>query len=94
MKKKNEEKIKAEIRRQLKGQHILGVATLNFRWYEPNRKRDLDNVCFAKKFILDALVAEQVIESDGWRGVQGFTDRFYLDATNPRIEVEIEGSMA
>ena len=25
-------------------------------WYEPNKRRDIDNVAFAKKFILDALV--------------------------------------
>lgn len=92
MKKKNEKKITKEIKKQLEGQHIIGAAELNFKWYEPNKKRDLDNVCFAKKFILDALVAEQVIESDGWRGVRGFTDSFFIDAKNPRIEVEIKGA--
>ena len=27
---------------------------IHFHWIEGNKKRDLDNVCFAKKFILDA----------------------------------------
>ena len=91
MKKEAEQFIGYEIKRQLKGQSILGTAELKFRWYEPNRKRDLDNVCFAKKFILDALVSNKVIESDGWQGVRGFTDEFYVDKDNPRIEVEIGG---
>ena len=92
MKKKNELKIIKEINKQLQGQSITGTAELHFKWYEPNRKRDLDNVCFAKKFILDALVACHIIETDGWRGVRGFTDEFFVDAKNPRIEVEIIGS--
>ena len=29
---------------------------IHFHWIEGNKKRDLDNICFAKKFILDALV--------------------------------------
>ena len=51
MKKRNERIITAYIQQQLKGFCIDGQAELRFRWYEPNRKRDLDNICFAKKFI-------------------------------------------
>ena len=29
---------------------------IHFHWIEGNKKRDLDNICFAKKFILDAMV--------------------------------------
>lgn len=89
MKKKNQAHISLYIRNQLDGFSVDGQAALRFRWYEPNRKRDLDNVCFAKKFILDELVSAGVIASDGWRGVVGFEDRFYLDKENPRIEVDI-----
>lgn len=66
-----------------------GRVKLAFRWYEPNRKRDLDNICFAKKFILDALVSSGTIEADSWRCVVGFTDNFFVDNENPRIEVDI-----
>ncbi len=31
---------------------IEGKAYLHFRWGEPNIKRDPDNICFAKKFLL------------------------------------------
>lgn len=93
MKGKNEDIITGYIMQQLSGVHFIGKTKLTFRWIEPNRNRDLDNVCFAKKFILDALVRNGVIETDGWRGVEGFTDKFDVDPDFPRIEVTIEGSM-
>lgn len=88
MKNRAEMYILAYIRKQNIGL-FFGRVKLNFRWYEENRKRDLDNICFAKKFILDALVASGTIEADGWRCVVGFTDEFYIDKVNPRIEVDI-----
>ena len=93
MKQKNEDYITDFIEEQLNGIHFTGKVYLHFRWYEPNRNRDLDNVCFAKKFILDALVKNKIIETDGWRGVWGFTDEFDIDAFNPRIEVVIDGKL-
>lgn len=90
MKRKAERIITYFIKQQLKEVHIEGKARLEFRWYEPNSRRDLDNVCFAKKFILDALVNNEVIKTDNWKGVVGFTDEFFIDKTNPRIEVDIE----
>lgn len=90
MKKSNEQIITAHIWQQLRDVHIKGKVRLTFNWYEPNRKRDIDNVCFAKKFILDALVSNQTIEADGWRCVVGFNDNFFVDKDNPRIEVFIE----
>lgn len=62
---------------------------LIFNWYEPNKRRDKDNIAFAKKFILDALVNAKCIPNDGWKEIDSFQDRFYVDKDNPRIEVEI-----
>ncbi len=90
MKKHAEAIISLYIKEQLKGVHFEGTVELAFRWYEPNRKRDLDNICFAKKFILDALVSNGIIVADGWKGVVGFTDRFFVDTKKPRIEVDIK----
>ena len=88
MKKENEAIIKSYI--FLQGiKPLKGKVKLAFRWYEPNRKRDLDNICFAKKFILDALVVSGTIETDSWRCVVGFTDDFFVDKENSRIEVDI-----
>ena len=85
--------ISGYIMQQMRGIRFDGRVYLHFTWIEPNRNRDLDNVCFAKKFILDALVSNGIIETDGWRGVSGFTDEFGVDADNPRIEVTIEGKL-
>ena len=93
-KKKNEGIIIGAILEQLNGVRFTGRAFLHFRWIEPNKNRDLDNICFAKKFILDALVNCKVLETDGWRGVEGFMDEFGVDSDDPRIEVIIEGRTA
>lgn len=49
---------------------------IRFHWIEGNRKRDLDNVAFAKKFILDALVKLGKLPDDNRKCVTGFTDSF------------------
>ena len=49
---------------------------IDFHWLEGNKKRDLDNCAFAKKFILDALVKCGKLKDDNRRCVQGFRDRF------------------
>lgn len=49
---------------------------ISFLWIEANKRRDLDNVAFAKKFILDALVDEGKLKDDNRRFVTGFTDSF------------------
>lgn len=89
MKQESERIITAYIMQQLKGVGFNGAVKLSFRWYEPNKRRDLDNICFAKKFILDALVKSGVIKTDGWQGVAGFTDEFFTDKESPRKEVDI-----
>lgn len=60
-----------------------------FRWYCKNQKKDPDNICFAKKFILDGMVKAGVIDNDGWKQISGFEDEFYLDKQHPRVEVEL-----
>lgn len=90
MKKKAEDLIMVHIKEQIRDVHFGDPVKLSFRWYEANMKRDLDNICFAKKFILDALVKAGTIKTDSWKGVVGFTDEFFIDKANPRIEVDIE----
>lgn len=69
--------------------HYTMPVRIDFRWYMGNAKKDPDNVCFAKKFILDALVRNGVLENDNYSHIKGFTDEFYVDRENPRIEVDI-----
>ena len=40
--------------------------------------------------IQDALVQAHTLQNDGWKEITGFSDEFFVDAHNPRIEVEIE----
>lgn len=49
---------------------------INFLWIEGNKKRDLDNICFAKKFILDAMVRSGKLDNDNRKYVYAFTDTF------------------
>ena len=67
-----------------------GPVRMVYRWYEPNRRRDKDNVCaFGRKVIQDALVRGKYLRNDGWKEIAGFEDVFEVDAKCPRIEVEI-----
>lgn len=76
------------IRQQLKRLNIDKPVLIKFDWYEPNKLRDHDNVSsFGRKVIQDALVQTKILKDDGWDEVYGFTDNFYLDRKNPRIEV-------
>ena len=52
---------------------------IDFTWVEENKRRDLDNVAFAKKFILDALVKFGKLKDDNRKIVTGFTDKFTYD---------------
>lgn len=88
MKKETQNNIIMQIKRQLP-QKVNTPVWIDFLWVEPNKLRDLDNICFAKKFILDSLVTMEVIPDDGWEYVTGFNDKFAVDKNDPRIEVII-----
>lgn len=49
---------------------------IHFTWVENNHRRDLDNIAFAKKFILDALTKSGVLVDDNHNYVKGFSDDF------------------
>ena len=79
------------IKSQLKNIRIQNPVVLHYFYYEPNRKRDLDNIAgFAHKVIQDALVECGVLQNDGWQNIIGFSDHFAIDKENPRIELIIE----
>lgn len=62
---------------------------IRITWFEQTRKRDIDNVCFAQKFILDGLVRAGIIHDDSQKYVFGIIHRFTHDKYNPRIEIEV-----
>ena len=49
---------------------------LEFLWIEKDNRRDYDNIAFAKKFVLDALVRYGKLKDDNRKCVVGFTDSF------------------
>ena len=62
---------------------------IHFTWIEGNKKRDLDNICFAKKFILDAMVKCEKLKNDNRNYVYAFTDSFeYGKETKVILEIE------
>ena len=62
---------------------------IHFHWVESNKRRDYDNVCFAKKFILDAMVKMGKLTDDNRKCVVGFTDTFsYSNETKVILEIE------
>ena len=69
--------------------HYRRPVKIHFTWIEENGKRDLDNVCFAKKFILDAMVIMGILQNDNRKWVVGFTDSFAYD-DQARIIIDIE----
>lgn len=64
---------------------------IHFTWVEGNKRRDLDNICFAKKFVLDALVKHGKLKDDNRKCVYAFTDSFdYGSETKVILEVEVQ----
>lgn len=90
MKSESEDRILTCLLQQARRCRFTGPVSLHFHWVEKDKRRDLDNICFAKKFILDALVTAQVITDDGWSYVNGFTDSFDVDPKYPHIEITIK----
>lgn len=56
MKKQAENVIGYMIKTQLRGVRFTRPVVIHYTWIEPNRRRDKDNIAFAKKFIQDSLV--------------------------------------
>lgn len=90
LKQEYQRKVVAKIRRQLMGIHIEKPVEIKYTYFEPNKKRDLDNIsAFAHKVIQDGLVKGGLLANDGWKNIIGFSDDFYVDKENPRIEILI-----
>lgn len=63
---------------------------LEFRWFERDRRRDPDNVAAGgRKLVLDGLVMAGVLQGDGWRWIQRWTDSFDVRPDRPGVAVQI-----
>ena len=94
MKKRVEKQIQESVFKAISSGEIKKIdkypVGLNITWYEPTRRRDIDNICFAVKFIQDALVATGILENDSQRYISELNHTVLIDKDNPRVEVEIE----
>lgn len=63
---------------------------ITFHWYMKNKRKDLDNVAFAKKFVNDGLVKAGILFDDSQKWVVGFEDKFSIDSKNPRTEIDLK----
>ena len=80
--------------RQGKLKPLAGAVDVTFIFFPPNARRDPDNAsAVVRKFMLDSLQEEGIIEQDNWRGIAGLHDRFEEpDKVNPRIIMRIKGN--
>lgn len=91
MKKEDETTVNWAANGCLRGWKASGPVRMHYKWYEPNTRRDKDNVSsYGRKIIQDALVKGGYLENDGWKNIVGFDDEFYVDKKMPRVEVWID----
>ena len=81
--------ISYEILSQLKGLNVNKQVYVHIKFIEENKKRDIDNIYSASKYILDALVKMKVLKNDSPRYVK---DIFYSYeyAKESKVIVELE----
>ena len=68
----------------------MSAAHVRLEWREPNKRRDPDNIRAGVKFVLDGLVAAEVLGGDGWSHVRSLADAFAVDADRPGVLVTLE----
>jgi hypothetical protein len=74
-----------------KGLRFKRKIFIEYNFFEPNTKRDKDNISgYFHKIFQDALVERGCIPDDGWKYIKGMADYFDVDAKYPRVEVVIE----
>jgi Holliday junction resolvase RusA-like endonuclease len=62
--------------------------SIHFTYFEPNARRDPDNIMFAKKFILDGLKEAGVIQNDNQQWLWEFRENWLaLPSKNSKIKI-------
>lgn len=70
---------------------VKGPVHVSFEWHESDKRRDLDNVFSAKKYILDAMQQAGIIENDDRKHVVGLSDSI-VDDIQDYVIVSIEAA--
>ena len=87
LKKENQAKIAEFISGMPKYTKPIGI---KFTWFSSTGKRDLDNIAFAKKFILDKMNELDKIVDDSPKYVQWFTDTIMFGEDGVLLEIFTE----
>jgi len=75
---------------QARNHKIKTPCKLKMTWYRKSKSGtnfDLDNVAFAKKFVLDGLVKANVIPNDNYTHIKGFIDE-YVESKDEGVKIE------
>ena len=78
--------ISAEVASRYKG---VAMKARNEALVKVAIKQQMRSIRIERPVIQDALVQTRLLVNDGWNEIVGFSDQFYVDAANPRIEVLI-----
>jgi Holliday junction resolvase RusA-like endonuclease len=77
-----------------KAKPVHGRVIVSVWWYEPDARRDPDNIHAGIKFILDAMVSNGLIDGDGQKHIAGIIHHVAKDKNNPRVYVEYENQQS
>ena len=85
----HDRRIYDEVKSQLHDLKITKPIKLHITWIEENRKRDVDNVYSAVKYILDGLVKAEVLQNDNAKRVKDISNEIiYADTSEVIVEIE------
>jgi len=84
------ERVAWEVKRTYRDMITKYPVHIEYNWYSKDNRIDIDNVAFAKKFVNDGLVEGGLLQNDSRKFISGFSDFFYIDKENPRVEIFIK----
>lgn len=90
LKQKTQRDIISQLLLQKRGTEFQEKVNMRIWFYEPNQRRDEDNVKSGLKFLLDALQELKILKNDSRRYLHIVSDEVFVDRENPRIEIELE----
>lgn len=68
---------------------ITGPVSIHCHWTDANGRRDIDNVSFAVKFILDALQHQGILPNDNREYVRDISHSFEVDKESKEYSVTV-----
>ncbi len=85
-------KLERDLCYYIRQNHLVPVQEvwLRFLWREMDKRRDPDNIISARKFLLDALVAEKILPGDGWSVIKGLSDSWTVNSREPGVLVTLQ----